>query len=156
MSGPHPGACPVVTSSRSVIAAGVAVAAAGAALFFGLQTPDRRMAIRVECDDIAACALADSLAIDVWSEQRGPGLPLDVGPVKGKDPKHLDRLESRPPDPSEPLCALAFKIVGDTHGELTFTRIYSGTLEQGQGLWNPRLQKHDPTRCPARSFRSIS
>ena len=69
--------------------------------------------------------------------------PLDVGPVRGKDPKHLERDETRPPDPSEPLCALAFKIVGDSHGDLTFVRIYSGTLEQGQGLWNPRLAKHE-------------
>jgi len=37
-----------------------------------------RVAIRVACDDPAACAVAASLALDVWSEQRGPGLPLDV------------------------------------------------------------------------------
>ena len=69
--------------------------------------------------------------------------PLDVGDVRGKDPKNLAREERRPPDPDEPLCALAFKIVGDSHGDLTFVRIYSGTLEQGQGLWNPRLAKHE-------------
>jgi len=69
--------------------------------------------------------------------------PLDVGAIVGKDPKHLDRDERRPPDPDEPLCALAFKIVSDAHGDLTFVRIYSGTLEQGMGLWNPRLSKHE-------------
>lgn len=37
-----------------------------------------RVAIRVACDDPAACATAESLAVDVWSEQRGPGEPLDV------------------------------------------------------------------------------
>ena len=37
-----------------------------------------RVAIRVACDDPAPCAIAASLALDVWSEQRGPGLPLDV------------------------------------------------------------------------------
>lgn len=37
-----------------------------------------RMAIRVACDDATACALATSLAVDVWSEETGPGLPLDV------------------------------------------------------------------------------
>ncbi len=36
------------------------------------------MAIRVACDAPAACALATSLALDVWSEQQGPGLPLGV------------------------------------------------------------------------------
>ena len=77
MSGPQTGVSSVVFSPRSVIAAGVALTA-GAAVVVGLQTPQRRVAIRVDCDDIAACALADSLAVDVWSEQRGPGLPLDV------------------------------------------------------------------------------
>jgi hypothetical protein len=37
-----------------------------------------RIAIRVHCDDAAACALAESLAEDVWSEQRGARDPLDV------------------------------------------------------------------------------
>ena len=69
--------------------------------------------------------------------------PIDVGDVDGKDPKNLERVERRPPDPEAPLCALAFKIVGDAHGDLTFTRIYSGTLSQGQALWNPRLSKHE-------------
>jgi carboxypeptidase T len=37
-----------------------------------------RVAIRVACDDPAACTLAGSLALDVWSEQESAGLPLDV------------------------------------------------------------------------------
>jgi len=37
-----------------------------------------RIAIRVSCDDPAACTAATAIALDVWSEQRGPGLPLDV------------------------------------------------------------------------------
>lgn len=35
----------------------------------------KRIAIRVQC---GACGLVDTLALDVWSEERGPGLPLDV------------------------------------------------------------------------------
>src|SRR5262245_4368229 len=69
--------------------------------------------------------------------------PLDVGDVEGRDPSKLERVEKRPPDPKAPLCALAFKIVGDSHGDLTFVRLYSGTLSQGQGLWNPRLGRHE-------------
>src|SRR4051812_28992871 len=42
-----------------------------------------RVAIRVQCDDSAACSLAESLALDVWSEQQGPRLPLDL--VVNKD-----------------------------------------------------------------------
>lgn len=38
----------------------------------------KRVAIRVDCRDPAACALGTSLAIDVWSEHHGPGLPIDL------------------------------------------------------------------------------
>jgi carboxypeptidase T len=37
-----------------------------------------RVAIRVSCDDPAWCALAELIALDVWSEERGAELPLDV------------------------------------------------------------------------------
>ena len=64
-----------------MVAGGALIAAAGAAaaaLVLGLQSPEKRVAIRIDCSDVEACVLADTLAIDVWSEQRGPGLPLDV------------------------------------------------------------------------------
>jgi hypothetical protein len=50
---------------------------AGAAILVALSFPqaDRRVAIRVACD---SCDSVERLAIDVWSEQRGPGLTLDV------------------------------------------------------------------------------
>ncbi len=69
--------------------------------------------------------------------------PLDVGDVEGKDPDDLERVETRAPDPDAPLCALAFKIVSDAHGDLTFVRLYSGRLKQGLGLYNPRLGRHE-------------
>jgi carboxypeptidase T len=62
-------------------AAFVALAALAAAIFLFDRTPTRtptRVVIRVACDDLAACELAEQLALDVWSEQRGRGLPLDV------------------------------------------------------------------------------
>ena len=40
--------------------------------------PPTRIAIRIDCADPAACTLAESLALDVWSEEQGAGLPLDV------------------------------------------------------------------------------
>ncbi|MBT8101484.1 MAG: elongation factor G [Gammaproteobacteria bacterium] len=39
-------------------------------------------------------------------------------------------------DPSKPLRALAFKIMDDRYGALTFTRIYSGTLKKGDNVLN--------------------
>jgi murein tripeptide amidase MpaA len=66
------------------------VAAAGIATLVRAPAPPTRIAIRVDCADPAACALAESVAIDVWSEQRGGGLPLDVV-VTGDG---LDRLRA--------------------------------------------------------------
>ncbi len=66
--------------------------------------------------------------------------PLDVGPVAGTDPK-TGKETSRKPDAKEPLCALAFKTITDKHGDLTFVRIYSGTLKQGDQFFNPRVEK---------------
>ncbi|MCZ6673470.1 MAG: elongation factor G, partial [Verrucomicrobia bacterium] len=39
-------------------------------------------------------------------------------------------------DPNEPLRMLAFKIMDDKYGALTFTRIYSGTLKKGTNVLN--------------------
>jgi elongation factor G len=69
--------------------------------------------------------------------------PLDVGAVKGWRPGHREQPEARKPDPKAPFCGLAFKILSDPHGDLTFVRVYSGSLKQGQGLYNPRLERHE-------------
>ena len=39
-------------------------------------------------------------------------------------------------DPEKPLRALAFKIMDDRYGALTFTRIYTGTLKKGTNILN--------------------
>ena len=44
-------------------------------------------------------------------------------------------------DPSKPLRALAFKIMDDRYGALTFTRIYSGTLSKGDTILNTATGK---------------
>jgi carboxypeptidase T len=57
---------------------GLTVVACVAALLAQPRSSPRRVAIRVACQGSAACALVEALAVDVWSEQRGPGLPLDA------------------------------------------------------------------------------
>jgi elongation factor G len=69
--------------------------------------------------------------------------PLDKGSVIGHLPDEPEEEILLPPDPKGPLCALAFKIISDSHGDLTFVRVYSGTLKQGKGVYNPRLGKHE-------------
>jgi elongation factor G len=63
--------------------------------------------------------------------------PLDRPPVAGRNPAKKDKEEQRKPDPKEPFAALVFKIVADTHGDLYYLRIYSGTLKANTRPWNP-------------------
>jgi elongation factor G len=63
--------------------------------------------------------------------------PLDRPPVVGLNPKKKDKEEKRKPDSKEPFCGLVFKIVSDTHGELFYVRIYSGTLKANSRMLNP-------------------
>jgi elongation factor G len=42
------------------------------------------------------------------------------------------------PDPKKPLVAMAFKIVDDPYGQLTFMRLYQGTLTKGEAYINQR------------------
>ncbi|MBS2028795.1 MAG: elongation factor G [Deltaproteobacteria bacterium] len=62
--------------------------------------------------------------------------PLDIPPVKGKSVKGDKDLE-RATDDKAPFSALAFKISNDPFvGQLTFIRVYSGTLESGSTVLN--------------------
>ncbi|HKA74952.1 MAG TPA: elongation factor G [Xanthobacteraceae bacterium] len=61
--------------------------------------------------------------------------PLDRGAIKGTDLKG-NEVERKPSD-TEPLAAIAFKIMDDPFvGTITFTRIYSGKMESGMGAIN--------------------
>ncbi len=60
--------------------------------------------------------------------------PLDVPPVTGIDP-HTNKEVQRAADDSAPFSALAFKIMTDPFvGQLTFIRVYSGHLKQGDSV----------------------
>jgi len=65
--------------------------------------------------------------------------PADVPPIKGTDPKTLEHDVVRRATDDEPFSALAFKIMNDPYvGKLTFFRVYSGTVAQGNGVLNTR------------------
>jgi elongation factor G len=64
--------------------------------------------------------------------------PTDLPPVQGTNLKGDETLERKSSD-AEPFSALAFKIMTDPHvGRLTYFRVYSGTLEKGGQVLNPR------------------
>ena len=63
--------------------------------------------------------------------------PLDIPPVEGTNPKN-GQVEQRPADGSAPFSGLVFKIMADKHlGQLSFVRIYSGTIKAGSYAYNP-------------------
>jgi len=68
--------------------------------------------------------------------------PLELPPVKGMSLKGNEELE-RSPSVDEPFSALAFKIVADPHGKLTYFRVYSGKLEKGGTILNARTQQKE-------------
>jgi elongation factor G len=62
--------------------------------------------------------------------------PLEVPPITGVHPRTGEELPRRPSD-DEPFAALAFKVMTDPYvGTLTFSRVYSGTLEAGSHVVN--------------------
>lgn len=68
--------------------------------------------------------------------------PEELPPMKGVNPRTGEHVEARV-DPAAPACVLAFKTVGDPNGDLTFVRIYSGTVNQGMRLWNPTRNRDE-------------
>jgi elongation factor G len=62
--------------------------------------------------------------------------PTEVPPITGTDVSDSDKKLTRPNDPNAPFSALVFKVVSDVHGDLTYIRIYSGTLEKGSRVLN--------------------
>jgi elongation factor G len=64
--------------------------------------------------------------------------PVDLPPIEGTSVKGDETIERKAND-NEPFAALAFKIMTDPHvGKLTYFRVYSGTLEKGGQVLNPR------------------
>ncbi len=69
--------------------------------------------------------------------------PLDIPNSKGTDPRTGEDVHF-PVDPEAPLSALAFKIATDPFvGRLCYTRIYSGKIEAGSYVYNPRTDKKE-------------
>ncbi len=71
--------------------------------------------------------------------------PLDRPPVEGIVPtgKQEGQTAVRKTSIKEPVCALVFKVQADQHGDLYFTRVYSGVLNGNSKLLNPRTGKKE-------------
>ena len=68
--------------------------------------------------------------------------PIDRGAIKGIDYKTGEETDRKPGD-DQPLSLLAFKIMDDPFGVLTFARVYSGKFEKGVALLNSSREKQE-------------
>ena len=71
-----------------------------------------------------------------------PGISIaaEEGEEDGLTPEELHEVQAKrrriPADPNAPFAGLAFKIINDKYGTLTFVRVYAGTLKSGDMVQN--------------------
>ena len=69
--------------------------------------------------------------------------PREVPPVKGSNPKDDTEVEVAPLA-NDPFAALVFKVVTDPYvGRLSYVRVYSGTLNIGETVYNTRQRQRE-------------
>lgn len=67
--------------------------------------------------------------------------PIQAAPAIATDVKDESIQVEMVPDSDKPLVCMAFKITDETFGQLTYTRIYQGTLKKGETIYNSRTGK---------------
>jgi elongation factor G len=68
--------------------------------------------------------------------------PLDRT-IKAKEVVDETKALMLEPDPAKPFVGMAFKIVDDPYGQLTFTRVYQGTIRKGEMYFNQRTGRRE-------------
>ena len=68
--------------------------------------------------------------------------PLDIAPATGENVRGDEQLV-RKADENGPFAALAFKIVADPFGKLTYFRVYSGTINKGDEVYNSTKERRE-------------
>jgi elongation factor G len=68
--------------------------------------------------------------------------PVDIAPATGTNAKGDEELV-RKADENGPFAALAFKIVADPFGKLTYFRVYSGSINKGDEVYNSTKERKE-------------
>ncbi len=68
--------------------------------------------------------------------------PLDVPPIVGINPE-TDESVTYALRSDQPFASLVFKTISDPNGDLTFIRIYSGEMKQGERYYNGRTRRYE-------------
>ena len=68
--------------------------------------------------------------------------PLDRPPLEGFNPDTEEKV-ARPLLPDQPFAGLVFKTISDPNGDLTFIRIYTGEMTQGERYYNARTRRFE-------------
>jgi len=124
-----------------------------------VEQDDDLLELYLECEepkleDIKRCIRLGTIALDFFPTYCGSAFknkgiqpvlnavvdylpnPTEVKPQPEVDLEGNATGEFAIVDPNKPLRALAFKIMDDRFGALTFTRIYTGKLEKGSNVLN--------------------
>lgn len=118
-----------------------------------LLLEEQDVPIELIYDTVRQAVLARNLTpVFMGSAYKNKGVQLLLDAVNRYLPSPLDRKYLATdnnakektevyPDKDKPLVAMAFKITDDSYGQLTYTRVYQGTLNRGDTHFNPRLNK---------------
>jgi elongation factor G len=104
-----------------------------------IRTALRKGTINMECNPVFCGSALKNIGVQRLLNGVIDYLPnpAEVPEITGTDPRDATKKLVRPHSDDAPFSALVFKVVNDSHGDLTYVRIYSGVLKRGSRILNP-------------------
>jgi elongation factor G len=110
-----------------------------------LKAAIRRLTCKIELVPVLCGTAFKKKAVQVLVDAVVDYLPspLDIPPAEGHEPGTENKV-AVPTNDNEKFCSLAFKLWTDPFaGKLVFFRVYSGMLQKGDTIYNPRTRKRE-------------
>ena len=110
-----------------------------------LKAAIRRGTIDIKCFPVLCGAALKNIGVQKVLDAAIDYLPnpTERPDTKGVNPDDINQPMTRPHSATAPFSALVFKVVSDIHGDLTYIRVYSGTLDKGTRVLNPGNGKRE-------------